>query len=275
MDKEIQLDLTNLNSALQSLAELINLPALELEIFIYKNLNGEEDLVEKILQRYDVNLNSISIKKLFFKVLHVTTSNDECYEIKKYGLLNLQEAIKQDTYISRYLKEKGISVDFDNKFILYKGVVYKMDNDINKNLKLCFTKIFSESHYPINGFLYGDNPINYGGGIEKRPEIIHNLADTFDFSIEKDWIKNTSCYVVVFKASVYDLDYVTLNLEENYQEFCEEINMKIKFELISYITKLICDLLLNNHSQDKYAYMKKNFKVLSKNIIEVISINDF
>lgn len=81
MDKEIQLDLTNLNSALQSLAELIDVPVLELEIFIYKNLNGDEDLVEKILQRYNVNLNSISIQNLFFKALHVTTSNDKCYEI--------------------------------------------------------------------------------------------------------------------------------------------------------------------------------------------------
>lgn len=275
MDKEIQLDLTNLNSALQSLAELIDVPVLELEIFIYKNLNGEEDLIEKILQRYDVNLNSISIKKLFFKVLHVTTSNDECYEIKKYGLLNLQEAIKQDTYISRYLKAKGIKIDFDNELIIYKDIAYKKEECTDKKLKLCFTKIFSEYHYPINGFLYGDNPLNYAGGIKKRPEIIHNLADIFDCSIEKDWIKNTSCYIIVFKASVYDFDYVTLNLEENYEELCEEINMKIKFELISYIIKLICDLLLNNHSRDKYAYMKKNYKVLPKNIIEIIGVNDF
>lgn len=272
MKDEILYDLTNVEAALESLSSLINVSIFKLKLLIYKNSDNKEKLYEIIIKKFNIKLQDISIKNLYLKVLHITTSDDECKSIKELGLLNLQEAIREDTTLSRYLKRKEIQIDLEDKVIIYKGVSYRKIKDFDKEINLCFIKIFSDYHYPINAFIYGDNPANYGGNVKDRPEIIGNLADAFDKRIEEEWKTNNTCYMIKFKASIYDFTYDTFELEKDYEEIDEDIELQIKQWLILYSINLIHDLIYTRHSSDKYAYMKKEFKVLPENIIGCIRV---
>lgn len=268
LKKEVLYDLTSLEPALESLSKLINVSVFKVKLLVIKNKDNIDNLINKLIRGFDLNINNIDISNLYLKILHVTTSNDNCESIKKFGLLNLQNAIKEEnTSLSAYLKRKGIKVNLEKESIEYDGNVFTKDT-CEKNMKICFTKFFNYNHYPINGFIYGDDPTNYGGEIKYRPEIIGNLAKGLrNIGIEQDWKNEFKCYTIVFKAHVYDLyfdTYTTLDLYEEDRDF------EIKKWLLEYSVKLIHDLFYYRSSSDKYAFMNKEFEVTQKNIIDCI-----
>ena len=171
------------------------------------------------------------------------------------------------------MKNKGISINFDEESINFNSKTYCKSSEINSDeVRLCFTKLFSKCHYPINAFIYSDSPQNYGGGIKERPELIGNLADSFETNIEKDWIKNTKCFIVVFKVLVHNFHYSTFTDYEYEDE--EDKNDVIKKWLIKNSLELIHNLkLLNSGHRDIYAYLEPKYKVEPQNIVEFIEVN--
>lgn len=261
---EIFYDLTSYESALNSLSNIINVIPVKLEIFLFRHRNDTDDLYNKLIDDFKINLDTIDISDLYLKVLQVTTNGDNCESIRRYGLLNTQEAIQKDTFLSRYLNKKGIIIDFINKTIKYKSNLYFMDNNNDRDIKLCFIKLFSRCHYPINGFIYSDNPMNYGDQINKKPEIIGNLADAFGRDIEKEWIQNTKCFIIEFIPSIYDFDYSVFT--DNRELFEDNKDLVIKRWLLDLSIILLHDLKFNEHHADVYAYMKPEYNVLNSDV---------
>lgn len=64
----------------------------------------------------------------------VTTCNDECAEIKKNGLRNLQWVLSNDTALCRFLKEHNISFDIESKLMYIGGNAYGVDYEKYMNL---------------------------------------------------------------------------------------------------------------------------------------------
>ncbi|MBE6161893.1 MAG: hypothetical protein E7158_06730 [Firmicutes bacterium] len=270
--KEFIFDFTSYEAAISSLSKFIGISVENIELFISKNSHSCDNLSEKLIKENNIDIKLLDISNLYLKVIKVTTNGDNCESIKKYGLLNTQEAIKKDTYLARYLKSKEIEIDFEAESINYKGRVYYRAKEINRKVGLCFTKLFSKSHYPINAFIYSDNPLDYLGRVRERPEIIGNLADAFDGSIEKDWIKNTKCFLIVIKANIDDFDYTVFT--DNKVEFEDNKEIVVKKWLIVRSIELIHDLKLRSEHSDIYAYMNSKHKVELENIIDTIKIND-
>ncbi|WP_315074795.1 hypothetical protein [uncultured Clostridium sp.] len=259
-------DLTSYESALNSLSIIIKVIPVKLEMFLFRYRNNNDDLYNNLIENFKININDIDISDLYLKVLQVTTNGDNCESIRRYGLLNTQEAIQSDTFLSRYLNRKGITIDFINKTIRYKNNLYHISEDNNRHIKLCFIKLFSKCHYPINGFIYSDNPMNYGDQIDKKPEIIGNLADAFGRDIEKEWIQNTKCFIIEFMPSIYDFDYSVFT--DNKELFEDNKDLVIKRWLLGLSIVLLHDLKYDNHHVDVYAYMNPEYSVLnSDNLI--------
>lgn len=265
-------DLTSYEKAINSLSKLVGVSGLDIEIFIYKNAYDYDSLLEKFIHKFNIDIEAINISNLYLKIIQVTTNGDNCESIKKYGLLNTQEAIKKDTYFSKYLMSKGIKINFDEESISYNEEIYYRSNENNSKVKLCFTKLFSKSHYPINAFIYSDNPLNYGGEIKRRPELIGDLADSFGSKLEKDWVKNTKCFLVVFKVNINELNYSVFI--DHKGKFEEDKDNVIKEWLINKSLDLLHDLKLRGNHSDVYAYMNSEYKIPLKNIIEFMEVNN-
>ena len=58
---------------------------------------------------------------------HVVGSIDDCAEIIKDGILNLQTVLSRDTSISRLLKNYGIIFDIHNRIMICDGKEYNID----------------------------------------------------------------------------------------------------------------------------------------------------
>ncbi|HBJ2614746.1 TPA: hypothetical protein LA742_003246 [Clostridium botulinum] len=270
--KEFTFDFTSYRATVNSLSQFTGVDAVDIELFVHRNAYDYDSLLEKLIHHYNINLDSLDIRNLYLKTIQVTTNGDNCKSINKYGLLNTQEAIKKDTYLARYLKSKEIEIDFEKESINYKGRVYYRSKENSRKVDLCCTKLFSIMHYPINAFIYSDNVLNYPGMVRERPELIGNLAEAFDKSIERDWIKNTQCFLIVIKVNINDLDYTTFT--DNKVEFEDDKEIVVKEWLIERSIDLIHDLKLRGWHSDIYAYMNSKHKVELENIIDTIKIND-
>lgn len=265
-------DLTSYEKARESLSKLVGISEIDIEIFVHKNAYDYDCLSEKFIEQFNIDMESFDISNMHLKIMQVTTNGDNCESIKRYGVLNTQEAIKEDTYLARYLKSKGIRINFEEESINFNGNTYYRSSEINREVKLCCTKLFSKGHYPINAFIYSDSPQNYGGGVKERPELIGNLAEVFGTNIEEDWIKNTKCFIVVFKVLLDDFHYSTFTNYEYEDE--EDKNNVVKRWLIKNSLNLIHNFkLLGSGHRDIYAFLKPEHKVEPQNILGFIQVN--
>lgn len=266
-------DLTSCENAIDSLSKLVHIESVDIKKFLWDHFQIDDlnNLKEDFISKFNIDMNEVNIENLCLKSVQVTTNNDNCESIKRYGLLNTQEAIKKETYISQYLVNKGIKINFEEESIEYKGKKYYKRERNSGDIQLCFTKLFSQCHFPINAFIYSDNPLKYGENICEKPEIIRDLAKAFNNDIEKDWIKNTKCFKIEFKASICDYqDDIFEGYERNIQVNKE---LAIKEWLIDISLNLINELMFTCGHSDIYAYMNPNYLVNPQNIIGIISID--
>ena len=68
----------------------------------------------------------VNVHDIKVMAFHVLGSLDQCEEIKKNGLKNLQMVLSENT-ISRLLKKAGIAFDIHEKTVSYNGNLYDID----------------------------------------------------------------------------------------------------------------------------------------------------
>ena len=101
-------DLTNPDVSYAWLYEALQIRQHELiEIYVIECHNDFDTFYDK----YRSLIDEIDVENMEIVAFQVTTCNDECAEIKKNGLRNLQWVLSNDTALCRFLKAHNISFD--------------------------------------------------------------------------------------------------------------------------------------------------------------------
>ena len=108
--------------------------------------------------KYRTEIEKIEIEKLEMIAFQVTSSSDECADIKKYGLRNLQWVLSNDTNLSRFLKDKHIKFDINNKLMYIGDTAYDINYEKYQDLDLISYR--NEQLYNIGHKIYYDFQIN-------------------------------------------------------------------------------------------------------------------
>lgn len=256
-------NITTHEKAKEFLSSFLNIASEKIDDYILNNTKDYD--VDNFLETYNIDLQKIHIENMQLTVQHVTTNDDKCGSLEKFGLLNLQQSLTMETTLKKYLDRFNIHFDISNKWIFCNGtkidIPYK-SNDINhpsdsQKHRICRVahKIYYD--YQISGFFSMENETDYGGRVHERPEFLHNLKELFKSSlIEDTWKKSVKPYLITFKASLDSFAWFSFygekyEYEDDYLRKEEQIKWLIKKALC-----VIWDMSYYDSSPEIFAYMK-------------------
>lgn len=285
-------DLSTIDTCMQFLTTITKRNREDIDNFLRlqeKEPYSYDDVLEDFLNTLQVNLEEMNVEDITFAGIHITTNNDNCASIKKYGLLNLRQALTMDTPIKRFLKDWGIQFHFNDDFtpdiVTFTGIhngelikeVFSIE-DFSKTFKgyssLIHTKLTSSSHYPINAFLFINDYKSYGGNVHDIPEFISHFGNSLPTNDFIDaWKKDRKSYAIKFYADFDTCNVTTLlphstNLKEDILNDYEEIKKAL-------LKKCIETSINHIHQQDQskiYLYMKPEAIIPYGDIYEIIDI---
>ena len=235
-------DISNHNKARESLSKFTNVTLEDIENFIkeiieVKGDSASEDVnfeywTEVFLEEFDINIKDLILTDLEIKAIHVTTSNKENIKyIKQNGLINLQDILKGQNNITKFLKDEGIIIDVLNKKVYYKNKTFEITNEWYNDDEL-YRRIYEDCM--VCGFNFSKKPLEYSN-VAYTPEFFVNLADLIDSHLlEKNWrYINNKIYIVEYKIDVKNLYYETfVNRDVTKNEFYKLKECYIKKWLI-------------------------------------------
>lgn len=200
-------------------------------------INCGNDL-EKFWDRNAARVNDISIDYIKVWAFHVVGSLDECEEIRRKGLRNLQKVLSEDTVLSRMMKSYGVVIDVKRRLLFYKGKEYNVDYDLYRHNNFLFSKekyLEPIAHriyydYCVNGFMMNDDIFSYGTNIHKRPEIMLKLSSAFPDlrKMEDEWSERSKSYKVNFYATIDQIHRFNFDLSEKQEKLTDEDIEQIK-----------------------------------------------
>jgi len=181
--------------------------------------------LELFWERNKSKFDSLDIHDVRFVAFHVTGSLDDCDEIQKHGIGNLQYVLSCDTTLSKLLGKCDIHFDIESRTMIIGKAKYNIDYDfylrrgtkslIEERLESVAYRIYYD--FCIDGFMYNDNVENYGTDIHKRPEFITTLIELSPKAEKLDayWKSISKPYKVFFYAVADQIHKFTFDLEEN------------------------------------------------------------
>lgn len=200
---------------------------------------GDIDLfIEKNIEQ----IASKDVSSCKYVAIHITTSNDDCSEIKSFGLKSLREVLSSDTELNRFLKGKGLHFDLINNALSYCDKKYDIDyshiNDPHSGKDLLVPIAYRLCYDPqVNGFLFSNNPLNYST-IRAYPEIIANIVKCFTAlsGIGREWAVGRKPYVVTFAVNLEKIAWFTFyqSVDEQNEDLTTHIRLKKKLLRLSY-----------------------------------------
>ncbi|NBJ03417.1 hypothetical protein D3Z62_25840 [Lachnospiraceae bacterium] len=123
-------------SVIKAFSELYGMNDGELIPLSYK-ANLEDDPIHYFLEHYPIQLDMIDISDIELHCKHITTSFDRMESFKKYGFLTLNKTLSQETPLKKFLSDRGISFDLDERKIIYNGkIIHLIEGD--QECKECF-----------------------------------------------------------------------------------------------------------------------------------------
>lgn len=232
-------------------------------------------------EKYFKEIVDIDIENLEIVAFQVTTSDNECEDIKKNGLRNLKWVLSNDTVMNNFLSKYGIRVDVDNRSLYTAGDTYNIDYDKTKDTDLLTDEEqllqdigYTVYHdYQINAFLSCKKIFDYSE-VCKAPEFLFRLSelnkDTKEMYI--NWTNNHEPFVVKFKAKVNDFDYDTFYC--NKQEYEDDKN-KNWLEMKKKLVILALNVMFDRNSWKIFACMKSDTVITPDNIIDYVRAEDW
>lgn len=183
----------------------------ELDILDFFNataLKGIQSNAESFLKYFKIDSARVLEKEIYLTSLHLTTVNDQLDSIKKFGLVNLQQAVTLETPLKHYLLKEGVSIDVERKVIEYNGHIIDINREYNAtldDLDWVIYKLFKD--YAITSFFTTKNVTEYPGEVHKRPEFLKNLSKLLDAPhLNNNWRDMHDCYVLKFQAHLSNFD---------------------------------------------------------------------
>lgn len=226
--------------------------------------------------KYRSIIDKIDIENLEIAAFQVTSNSNECADIKKHGLRNLQWVLSNDTNLNRFLKQNNISFDIESKRMYIGDIAYDvdyekyMDLDViskrNEQLHKIGHKIYYD--FQINAFLFCEDIYSYST-IHEAPEFLYTLSSLNETTrgIDVEWKDICKTYVVKFKSKLKDFAYFTFyENERKYKEDKQDNWSALRKWLISKAV----ESAFSDSALEIFAYMKPNTVILPENIIEYI-----
>lgn len=255
------------------------------------NTNGEGIITEFIVEcKADVDtfikkhqsfLQDWNVEDTEFIVIHVTSNSDNCSEIKKQGIMNLQRVLTEDTAFRRFLFQYEIEFDIQKSTMRIGCSSYSVDYEYykkikaydllpqDKELKEIGRKLYFDPQ--INGFFYSRDVKDYGTQIHERPEFLSNIACLKKglLKLEKDWKSICKGYIIKYRAFFDQFASFTFYDHEN-EDIDDSRNnrMAIKAKLLS----IALNVTFNRSVSQEFAYMKRNVTIPPSQIIECSEI---
>ncbi len=241
--------------------------------------------VINFLKRFCISDFTILRGTLKLTCLHVTTNDDNCASIRKFGLMNLQDTIRLNTNMGNYIRSQGIDINIDDKRMEYKGKSY--DLSCKADYAMPGSKEFSRNavirklyeDYQINGFFCSRNVLRYGGGISIRPEFLGNLATILeDQKIQYNWATpQNKCYVLKYYANIDDYEHYTFEVKvPNEQDYIQKKNdyelQKRKWLIVNALTVIFDEMFYI--LPEFYSYAKFDTKIPFENI-KIYTANEY
>lgn len=279
MGEKLLFDITDSEKAIESLSKLIHISECDIYLFLLKNATQHLDckqLYYDLIEKFNVDFEKIDLDKIEIKSIHVTTGDDDGKSILDNGLLNLREAIKQDTPMRKFLKSKEIEVDIENKKIQYKGNELLIEDNSKKSWEendYVYHKLYKD--YLINGFHCDETPIKYGGNVAYRPEFIGSLGKFVrDENMQYDWAKRfNQCYIVEYKANPYKYEWFNYQLDVLSEDcYKSDEQYHIKKWLIRQAIYVIASKIVGCSKPEIFSYLGFDENIPKEDIIKVINV---
>jgi hypothetical protein len=286
-------DITTKEKAYEFLTEFLNIERYIIEEFIFKNPNDYniEDFISYLEPTNNIKLKDININDLEMVVMHITTNDDNCKSINKYGLMNLQQSLTLNTPLRKYLDGFGFEFDFynkvffidgkesyiieDGKLYIFNGEYLSYDFEFDKEeARLLYMKFYDD--HQINGFLYIDDYTGYAE-IDSYPEILENLSRfCYNRKLKDSWVNNkeNKTYVIKFKSHIKYFDWITFYKERADYLKDRENKIKLKKWIIDKALYRIHSNYFQQSSDSKlFAQMKREVLIPECQFLNIILID--
>lgn len=265
--EQLNIDLTSFGAAHQTFTELFGIEdEVSLISDYYLSRDRDEVTLADFMRFAGITKNPLEHKSMNLASLHVTTNEDSCEAIRKYGLLDLQRAVVEETSLKHFLQEHGISIFPDQYLLKHNGNIYNLNphstgyaSDNERGL-LDYISYKLYRDYPVCGFISSNNVLGYGGMVNRRPEFLNNVSRLLDLpELVSGWERRTTTYILKFRISLARYESPS---EVNY--------------IGDLIVKTVFDYLFHGGPAcDVYSFLKNGEIVLPEEIIEFFTVEEF
>ncbi len=271
----IDFDITTSDTAYSFLLNTLGFYAGDLIMEYHVECGGDLDLFWECNKH---RLDNVNIHDVHFIAFHVTASLDDCNEIRRDGLRDLQYVLSHNTMLARLLQRCDIHFDIGNRKMRIGEAEHDIDYDyfrehdlldrIDENIESVAHRVFCDCC--IDGFFYNDRVEDYGTDIHERPEFMDKLVALSRKAKKLDlwWREKSAPYKVVFYATAEQIHKFTFDLDKNYEPYSEEEQECIKrWMMIAAVDRAF------NPCGEKYIYIRDGVHIPPEQIIRYEKID--
>ncbi|MFV0552259.1 MAG: hypothetical protein ACK5L6_10130 [Anaerorhabdus sp.] len=193
--------------------------------------------MQTFLEEINIDLPLIDINSIEIKSFHITTSVDNCKSLNEKGLLSARGVFLQESSLSNFLNENGITIDLDGDdfYLCWEENQLKIETraDVEDfHLRLDIGKLhtsFNSDNYPW-GFIHKDEQREYSC-VLRVCEIIDTIERITKKPIVSKWEKLSRTYKMYFQCflnEIYFIEDVRDNGETNENAFENLVKIAIK-----------------------------------------------
>ncbi|MDU1845212.1 MAG: hypothetical protein E6778_06665 [Niallia nealsonii] len=144
MKNNIDFDFTIYEEARRSLKEYLGITDdSELNSYIFRNKDTYD--TDEFLKKFNISDDQLLTSNIRLVSIHVTTMQED--SLKKFGLLNLQDALIKETPLKGFLEALDVNIDVQNKIMKYKNEFYDLNkkfDSVSKPLDALIRKLYMD-----------------------------------------------------------------------------------------------------------------------------------
>lgn len=276
----MEFDLRTVDSAYYFLLDFMQMKS---EDYIMDMAVNCENNFETFWKNHFIFISNRDITGLKFIGFHITGSLDECQDIKRNGIRNLQLVLSEDNIITKMLAKHGIQFDISARTVQCGRNAYRLDHvpkwqidDIDDKanaISLIAHRVYYD--FCVNGFFMNDNIYAYGTNIHERPEFLMHLSKIFPEAddLEDYWSCNSESFKIDFYATLDQLHRFNFELDEHVDiPFDDWMDLNDDMRLKKWILSKAVARAQNELFSEVYLYVKDDISIPPEQIIACTKI---